>query len=128
MQIRASVWRGKEQKPQTPGAVRDIDLPEAIAPLLSQYVVGKCGYLFATATGRPLSQRNMLRALHACSQKKVGFHAFRRFRTSVLRKAVVPEDLIRAWLGHAGRSVTDDYAGQIAADLNFRQQWAERAD
>lgn len=57
---------------------------------------------------------------------KVGFHAFRRFRASVLRKARAPEDLLRLWLGHASKSVTDDYARQLHEDLPFRQEWAER--
>jgi hypothetical protein len=48
------------------------------------------------------------------------------FRASVLRKAGVPKDLIRFWLGHAGRSVTDDYARQRRDDVPFRQEWAAR--
>ena len=72
-----------------------------------------------------MSQRNTLRILH--NRKKVGFHAFRRFRTSILRKARVPGDLEKLWLGHASKSVTDDYARQLREDLPFRQEWAERA-
>lgn len=71
-----------------------------------------------------MSQRNVLRYLH--NRHKVGFHAFRRFRTSVLRKARVPEDLLKLWLGHASKSVTDDYARQLREDLPFRRKWAKR--
>ncbi len=65
-----------------------------------------------------------VRSLH--SRHKVGFHAFRRFRTSVLRKARVPEDLVKLWLGHASKSVADDYARQLREDVPFRQEWAQR--
>lgn len=52
---------------------------------------------------------------------------FRRFRTSVLRKAQVPEDLIGLSLGHSGATVTDAYARQVREDVPFRQKWAEHA-
>ena len=84
--VKKSIWRGKEQAPKTPSAVREIDLPVELATLMQNYVAGKTGYLFPTASGRPLAQRNVLRALHATG-KKVGLHAFRRFRTETLRRA-----------------------------------------
>ena len=54
-----------------------------------------------------------------------GFHAFRRFRTTLLRKSRVPEDLIRFWLGHADKTVTDGYS-RIKEDDQFRQEWADK--
>lgn len=122
-----AVWRGKDQAPKTPAAVRDVDVPDELATVLRDYIakIPAGQYLFATASGNPMSQRNALRILH--TRHKVGFHAFRRFRTAVLRKARVPEDLVKLWLGHASRSVTDDYARQLCEDLPFRQEWAERA-
>ena len=121
-----SIWHGKEQEPKTPAAVRAIDLAEPLARLLSDYVAGKSGYLFSTKSGRPLEQRNILRALHLTG-KKVGLHALRRFRSETLRRAYVPEDLIKLWLGHAKKSVTDFYAGGLQADVSWRREWAERA-
>lgn len=53
---------------------------------------------FNSVTAAP--ERNVLRALHATG-KKVGLHALRRFRTETLRRARVPHDLERFWLGHA---------------------------
>jgi integrase len=58
--------------------------------------------------------------------QKSGFHAFRRFRTQVLRRARVPEDLIGFWLGHARRTVTDLYAIGLQDDLPWRREWAEK--
>jgi len=125
--ITHAIWRGKDQAPKTPASTRDIDIGEPLAAMLREYVAGiPAGhYLFATASEKPMIQRNVLRMLH--SKRKVGFHVFRRFRTSILRKAGVPEDLLKLWLGHASKSVTDDYARQLREDLPFRQEWAERA-
>ena len=86
----------------------------------------KSGYLFAAKSGRPLQQRNVLRALHATG-KKVGLHAFRRFRTETLRRARVPEDLIKLWLGHSKQTVTDFYASGLEKDEAWRREWCERA-
>ena len=103
-----------------------VDVPEPLAQLLREYVAGKSSYLFAAKSGEPLQQRNVLRALHATG-KKVGFHAFRRLRTETLRRARVPEDLIRLWLGHSKQSVTDLYAGGLVKNEAWRREWYERA-
>ena len=98
LNVRRSIWGGKEQEPKTPSAVRVIDIAEPLAQLLRERVAGKPGYLFAANSGRPLQQRNVLRALHATG-KKVGLHAFRRFRAETLRRSRVPEDLIKLAAG-----------------------------
>lgn len=125
LRVSRSVWHGKEQDPKTLAAVREIDIAEPLAAFLREYVVGKPGYLFATRSGKPLSQRNAHRALHATG-KRVGFHAFRRFRTETLRRARAPEDLIGLWLGHARRTVTDLYASGLQQDTNWRREWCDR--
>lgn len=127
LHVQRSVWHGQEQQPKTPNAVREIDIAEPLSQLLREYVEGKSGYLFAAASGRPLQSRNVLRALHATG-KKVGFHAFRRFRTERLRRAQVPEDLIKLWLGHSKNTVTDFYAGGLSKDLVWRQEWCDRVE
>lgn len=125
--MRRSIWHGQEQEPKTPAAIRVVDIPESLAALLREYVAGKSGYLFPTKKGNcPLAQRNVLRALHDTGVK-VGFHAFRRYRAQVLRRARVPEDLVGLWLGHARRTVTDLYAAGLQNDLAWRKEWAEKA-
>lgn len=123
--VRRSIWNGKEQSPKTPAAVREVDLAEPLSLLLREYVRGKSGYLFATKYGRPIQQRNVLRALHATG-KKVGLHSFRRFRTETLRRARLPEDLIKLWLGHSKDTVTDFYASGLSKDLAWRREWCDR--
>jgi integrase len=123
--VRRSIWHGQEQQPKTPSAIRDVDIAEPLARLLTQYVSGKSGYLFATKSGRPLGHRNVNRALHATG-KRVGVHAFRRFRTETLRRARVPEDLTTQWLGHSKQTVTDFYAGGLQKDEAWRREWCDK--
>lgn len=89
-------------------------------------------YLAASLTNEPTQsrksvhhpERNVLRSLH--SVVLVGLHAFRRYRTEVLRRAGCPEDLVRMWLGHAPTSVTDMYALGLLNDESRRREWCER--
>ena len=57
-----------------------------------------------------------------------GFHCFRRFRTSQLRKNRVPWDLEKFWIGHANRDITDKYAEQLKEDVEYRREWAEKVE
>ncbi len=125
LRVQRSVWHGQEQQPKTPNALREVDIAEPLSRLMREYVKEESGYLFAAVSGRPLQQRNVLRALHATG-KKVGFHDFRRFRTGTLRRARVPEDLIKLWLGHSKNTVTDFYVCGLSKDLAWRQEWCDR--
>jgi len=115
LRVQRSIWHGKEQTPKTPNAVREVDIAEPLAQLLREYVSGRNGYVFATSNGTALGQRNLLRVLHATG-KKIGFHAFRRFRTEVLRRARAPKDLENLWLGHSKQTMTDHYADGLRND------------
>jgi integrase len=125
LHVKQSVWRGQEQEPKTLNAVRVIDLPEALAKVVREYVSEKTGYLFATKQGKPLRTENIRRFLRRAAGRTIGFHVFRRYRAAVLRKARVPEDLIKLWLGHA-QGLTDRYAAQLRDDVAYRQEWCER--
>lgn len=125
LHVDRSVWGGQGQAPKTSNAIRAIDLPQPLAWMVREFIADRQGYLFATASGKPLQPRNLLRVLHATG-KPVGFHAFRRYRAAVLRKAQVPEDLIGLWLGHA-QNLTDRYAGQLREDMAYRTDWCQRA-
>ena len=59
-------------------------------------------------------------------REKCGFHAFRRYRVTHLRKQRVPEDLIKFWIGHAPETVTDGYS-KMKEDSEFRAFTAEKA-
>jgi integrase len=123
LHVRRSIWRRQEQEPKTCNAVRVVDVPEILAGELRDYVARTPGYLFSTAQGKPLQQRNILRVLH--SIQRVGFHAFRRFRLTWLRRNGAPKDLERFWMGHAAEDVGDLYS-KLKDDVAYRQEWADR--
>jgi hypothetical protein len=51
---------------------------------------------------------------------------FRRFRFAVLRKAGVPENLIKLWMGHS-QNLMDLYTAQLRLDMGYRREWCDRA-
>ena len=126
--VRKSVRGTTEQKPKTSNAVRSVDLCDPLAAILKEFAGNRItGYLFQSETGKPLLQSNLLRDwLH--KHHVEGFHTFRRFRTSYLRKCDVPWDLVKFWIGHANKDVTDKYAEQLQEDVEYRQRWAEKID
>ncbi len=133
IRVRQSVWRGSVQTPKTDNAVREIDLPSSLAAFLKASAGGRAsGFLFQTESGRPLTQRNVLRDGLGKIRRDMkledgkAFHAFRRFRTAHLRKNRTPWDLQKLWLGHANKDVTDRYAEQLKEDVEWREQEAER--
>jgi len=125
-------WRGEiHDYLKSDNGKREIDLHPTIAAVLKGFVgERKSGLLFCARTGRQLLQSNILRrSLHPIladlKQPKTGCHAFRRFRITWLRKNLVPEDLIRFWQGHAGKTVTDGYS-KLKEDVQFRKQVVEK--
>jgi integrase len=134
IRVRQSVWRGSVQTPKTDNAVREIDLPTSLATFLKAYIGDRTsGFLFQSKSGRPLTQRNVLRdelgkiRSELKLERGKAFHAFRRFRTAHLRKNRVPWDLQKLWLGHANRDVTDRYSEQLKEDVEWRKEVAENA-
>lgn len=130
--VRQKVRRGQlEDFLKTEGGRRDVDLCPALAEMLKKYVGERTsGFLFHNKNGNSFSQTNLLRrglhpALKKLGQPKAGFHAFRRFRTTWLRKNRTPEDLIRFWLGHADESVTDGYS-KLREDVEYRREVADK--
>jgi len=91
------------------------------------------GYLFRSRSGGPLADRNVLRrSLHPILKAMgwkdgtlAGFHAFRRFRVSYLRKQRTLEDLLQYWTGHGDKTVTDRYS-KLSQDDEFRRSVAEQ--
>jgi integrase len=123
LQVRRSVWRRREQAPKTLNAIRPVDIPESLAQDLCRYIKGRKGHLFTTR--RLLDSRNVLDVLRQAGRQG-GYHAFRRFRFAVLRRAGVPDDLIKLWLGHS-QNLIDLYAAQLRYDETYRREWREKA-
>ncbi len=130
--IRQKVWNGRIQPfLKTENGLRDIDLHPEIAAMLKRFIGTRTsGLLFRSRNGFPLLQSNVLRlSLHPLLRQlglpTSGAHAFRRYRTTWLRKQHAPEDLTRFWLGHSNKSVTDGYS-KLKDDLAFRRKVAEQ--
>lgn len=128
--IRQKIRRAKlENFLKTDAGRREVDLCPVLATMLKGFVGQRSsGFVFQNRRGKYLSQTNLLRrglhpALKKLEQPKAGFHAFRRYRTTWLRKNRTPEDLIRFWLGHADETVTDGYS-KLAEDVEYRKEVA----
>jgi integrase len=130
--IRQKVRRARlEDFLKTDAGRRDVDLCPALATMLKAFVGERTsGWLFANKSGGFLSQTNLLRrglhsALKKLGQPKAGFHAFRRYRLTWLRKNRVHADLERFWMGHENETVGDVYC-KMKEDVAFRLEQAEK--
>ena len=107
-----------------------MDIPRELASLLAEFIgKRKDGFLFCTASGDPLSPRNILRdSLHPTllklNQPKAGFHCLRRFRECVLQMSDARALLVDYWMGHENRDMGTRYAKQLEEDVEWRKQWA----
>jgi integrase len=116
---------------KTKAAKRKVDLCAKLAALLKAYIGDRSsGLVFANRNGKRLSQTNVLRRwlhpiLEELNAPKTGFHAFRRFRVSWLRKQRAPEHLIQYWVGHANKTITDLY-DKATHDDEYRLDIAEK--
>ena len=88
------------------------------------------GFIFETSSEKPLTQTNLLkRELHpilaTLEIPKRGFHSFRRFRNTHLRNSICPDGLLKFWMGHASRDMSDLY-DRVRDDVVFRREVARR--
>ncbi len=129
VKVEQGVWNGKVLKPKTMNAFRVVDLHPDVASLLKTYIGNRSsGFIFETDTGTPMGQSNTLRRelhplLDSLKIPRCGFHAFRRFRNTHLRNLHCPDGLLKFWMGHAGRDMSDRY-DRVRDDLQFRKDVA----
>jgi integrase len=132
IRVRHSLWNGMLSSPKTKKGVREVDLHSSLAAALQAHIAGRTsGFVFTNEAGGSLHQSNVLRRslhkiLEGIGREKCGFHSFRRYRVTHLRKQRVPEDLLRFWIGHADKSITDGYS-KVKEDVKFRRLTAEQA-
>ena len=127
--VRSSVFGGREiLRLKTEAAKRAVDLDPVLSGLINRFIelqgIQPGDYLFRARSGRPMHLKTARERLakHAIP----GFHSFRRFRITRLRELGIPEDLIRYWVGHAGKDITDRYS-KLAENRDLRKEWALRA-
>jgi integrase len=108
---------------KTAAAERQVDLCSAVADYIRPYVNGKPGLIFHTKNGTPHLYANLedhwltprLEKL-GIDEKGMGWHAFRRFRNTWVRKQRVGEDYRLLWMGHAKQQMGEVYT-DISDDL-----------
>jgi integrase len=119
--VRTSLWRRREQDPKTIAAVRTVEVAGPASKRIAEFANGRSGFLFGN--GVAPSESAFRDRLNKASVP--GFHAFRRFRTTTLRAARCPEELIRHFLGHSDGSITDRYS-KLSLDPEVRREWVDR--
>ena len=127
--VRSSIYDGAEQyRVKTDAAKRVVDvdprLNAAIAKFVAERNIQPAAFLFQSRSGRAMHLRTATARLK--KHGIAGFHAFRRHRITRLRDLGVPEDIIRYWVGHAGKDITDRYS-KLAENVELRKEWARRA-
>jgi integrase len=124
--VRESIWRGKLQAPKTPAAIRAVDLCFAIQSLLEEFTYNRRqgDFLFSTSNGKAIDPSYVARQILTPASIP-GTHSLRRLRVSHLREVGCNESILRFWIGHSGRTVTDGY-DKIAQDVELRRREAER--
>jgi integrase len=117
---------------KTDAAYRIVDLCPEAAEYLRKFVGDRNGLLFPSRKPTtPVCYGNFLKRYLTPAMTKLGIkepgkacHAFRRFRSSVLAKSRIEEDLRKFWLGHENNDITAQYAEQIRDDNAWRQEIA----
>lgn len=128
LHIEQEMWHGKVLPPKTPNARRIVDLHPDAAALLKQFIgERKRGFVLQTRNGRPMNQRNLMRDFYDVQEdlgiSKRGFHSFRRYRNTLLRNSRCPDGLLKFWMGHANRDMSDHY-DRVREDEQFRRDVA----
>jgi integrase len=129
VKVEQEVWRSQVLKPKTLNARRDVDLHPDVASLLKTYIGNRSsGFVFQTRQGTPLGQSNVLRRefhplLDQLGITKRGFHSFRRYRNTYLRNSHCPDGLLKFWMGHANKDMSDRY-DRVRDDVQFRRDVA----
>lgn len=127
--VRTTVSKGNIwMETKTEAGTRQVDLaPELNTFLCGLLLDGKLppeGLLFQSLHGDLTTYSTLLDRAHKAAVP--GFHSFRRFRITHLRNAGVPESIIRFWVGHADKSITDRY-DKSSQDTEIRKTWAAKA-
>ncbi len=116
---------------KTDAGFREVDVCTAVGEYLRAFTSGKDGLLFQTQSGTPylhhnLEQRWLTPRLQAMGidEKRMGFHAFRRFRKTWLRGERVQEDINNFWMGHQPETMSEVYS-RLDSELDLRLAEAE---
>jgi integrase len=121
--IRGQVQNGEFVRPKTAAGFREVDIHEDINKVLCSIDCPVGDLLFTGYNGYlPLAA-----AYDAAKKDGIpGFHSLRRFRVTRLREVGAPEDLLKYWIGHSGKDISDRYS-KLAQNTQIRKEWAQKA-
>jgi integrase len=126
LKIEQSVWEQKVCTPKTRAAYRNVDLTPEVCTLLREFIGQRTsGFIFNSCHRKPITSVNlMVRELHPLLKSlgipKSGFHAFRRYRNTHLRQTRCPDSLLKYWMGHSSKGMSDLY-DKSSEDLAYRR-------
>jgi integrase len=131
VKVMQTIWgnRGQVQAPKTEAGLRFVDLHPDVAALLKSFIgTRKAGFVFPSRSGRPLTESIVLRrALHpllaGLGIPRCGFHAFRRYRNTFLRQNSCPDTLLKFWMGHSAKGMSELY-DKSSEDVVYRKDVA----
>jgi DNA (cytosine-5)-methyltransferase 1 len=119
-------------KLKTPASYRKIDLHPDVADYVRKFVSGKSGLILHTSNGTPYLYGNLaddwldpLLAKLGLYESGMGWHSFKRFRNTWLRKQLVQEDIRLHWLAHQPKEMSEVYC-MLKEDVPARLAEAER--
>ena len=121
--VRTQSYRGIEGTPKSAAGYREID----VAAPLNDYLK-ECFSEVPAGDRLFVNRKDGALSIDTADERRTaagipGFHAFRRFRLTHLRASRVPEDIIKFWIGHADKDITDRYS-KMAEDVEARKRYA----
>jgi integrase len=129
IEVAQAAYMSRIIKPKTQNSFRVVDLSPQVAELLKTYI-GKrtTGFIFSSSA-LPMNQSNLLRrglhpVLEALGISMRGFHSFRRYRNTFLRQSHCPDGLLKFWMGHSDKSLSDTY-DRSREDEQYRKDVAK---
>ena len=125
--IRGQVQDGVFIAPKTEAGFREVDIHADLNALLGALRRTAGSYLFVSESVHSGGHLPLPTAYDAAKKDGIpGFHSLRRFRVTRLREVSAPEDLLKFWIGHSGKDISDRYS-KLAENVAIRKQWAEKA-
>lgn len=125
--IRGQIQDGLILAPKTAAGFREVDIHPDVNRALASLNRSEGSYLFVSESGQKMGHLPLPTAYDAARKDGIpGFHSLRRFRVTRLREVGAPEDLLKFWIGHSGKDISDRYS-KLAQNIAVRKEWAEKA-
>jgi integrase len=111
------VYRGRVRTPKTPGSEHQVPLATPLTPLLNDWLAVRpsgSSWLFPSATGTPLRDRNLMRrhlwpACEMLGIPRFGWHSLRHTFSTYNGNASVAMPVLQSLLGHTSPQATMIY-------------------